>query len=48
LSRRGFRALHRGYALEAVHEPAGVVPVDPVGDQLFHVSQPLQRSAAKR
>ena len=31
-----------GYAPQAVHQPAGVVPMDPVRGEQFHVGQPVQ------
>lgn len=39
--------LHWWCAIEAVHEPAGVVPVDPVGGEYFDVGYPVERAAAK-
>jgi hypothetical protein len=33
---------------EAVHEPAGVVPPDPGGGDLFNVRQGFQRAVAER
>jgi hypothetical protein len=40
--------LDRRCAVQSVHEPVGVVPVNPFGGEQFHVGQPFQRAAAKR
>ena len=40
--------LHRGCAFQAVHEPAGVVPVDPLGGEKFDVGQAVERTPADR
>ena len=40
--------LRWGCAVEAVHEPAGVVPVDPFGGEQLDVGQPVERTPSKR
>jgi hypothetical protein len=40
--------LHRGCAVQAVHEPAGVVPVDPLGGEHLDVGQPVERTPPER
>ena len=40
--------LDRRDPAEVVHQPAGVVPVDPVGGDHFQVAEPIERPVPKR
>jgi hypothetical protein len=40
--------LGRGFPVEAVDDPAGVVPVDPVGGDLLDVTEPVEWATPER